>query len=165
MLACVSIAILALAARTAQVQVLDGGALAKAAQAQQRVEVPLWAPRGPIVDRTGQPLALTFQAVTVGVWPARIPDRRAFAQALSRYAKITPAVIEQRMGGSAQFVFAARRLDPSVWNRIKRDPTLGPLVKLRARSSRSPSRGASIRRAASRPRSWASTATASPVSS
>jgi cell division protein FtsI (penicillin-binding protein 3) len=132
MLTCVCIGIFALAARTVQVQVLEGGALARAAEAQQRVAVPLWAPRGPIVDRTGQPLALSFQAVTVGVWPSRLPDRRAFAMALSRYAKVTPAVIEERMGGSAQFVFAARRLEQSTWTRIKNDVVLGPLVKSRA---------------------------------
>ncbi len=131
MLTCVCLAIVVLGARTVQVQVLDGGSLAKAAESQQRVEVPLWAPRGPIVDRTGEILALSYQAVTVGVWPGRVPDRTAFAQALSKYAKVTPAQIEQRMGGSAQYVFAARRLDPSTWTRITRDPTLGPLVKAR----------------------------------
>jgi cell division protein FtsI/penicillin-binding protein 2 len=132
MLACVSIAICVLAARTVQVQLLDGGALAKAAEAQQRVTVPLWAPRGPIVDRTGQILAISYRAVTVGVWPARLRDRRAFAQALSQYADVTPAEIERRMGGSAQFVFAARRLEPSMWARIKKDRILGPLVEARA---------------------------------
>ena len=130
MLACVCVAICALALRTVQVQVLDGGALARAAESQQRVTVPLWAPRGPIVDRTGQTLALSFRAVTVGVWPARIDDRTAFAQALSTYTKITPATIEQRMGGTAQYVFVARRLDPSTWTRIKTDPVLGPLVEV-----------------------------------
>ena len=132
MLAFVSIAICALVARTVQVQVLEGGALAKAADSQQRVSVPLWAPRGPILDRTGQILAISYRAVTVGVWPARVPDRRAFAQALSQYAGVTPAEIENRMGGSSQFVFAARRLEPSVWAKIKKDPVLGPLVASRA---------------------------------
>jgi cell division protein FtsI/penicillin-binding protein 2 len=132
MLTCVCIGIAALAVRTVQVQLLEGGALARAAEAQQRVKVPLWAPRGPIVDRTGQTLALSFRAVTVGVWPARIPDRTAFAQALASYTHITPAVIEQRMGGIAKYVFAARQIDPSTWTRIKADPTLGPLVKSRA---------------------------------
>ena len=82
MLTCVCIGIAALAVRTVQVQVVDGAALARAADAQQRVEVPLWAPRGPILDRTGQTLALSFRAVTVGLWPSRISDRTAFAQAL-----------------------------------------------------------------------------------
>ncbi len=41
MLTCVSVAICALAVRTVQVQVLQGGPLAKAAEAQQRVTVPL----------------------------------------------------------------------------------------------------------------------------
>ena len=36
------------------------------------------------------------------------------------------------MGGSAQFVFAARRLEPSIWTRITKDPVLGPLVEARA---------------------------------
>ena len=92
MLACVCVAHRARSAvRTVQVQVLDGGALAKAAEAQQRVAVPLWAPRGPIVDRTGQMLALSYQAVTVGVWPARIPDRtRVRAGALEVHARARP---------------------------------------------------------------------------
>ncbi len=132
LLTCVCVGIAALAARAVQVQVLDGGTLARAAEAQQRSKVPLWAPRGPIVDRTGVPLALSFRAVTVGAWPSRIPDRTAFAQALSTYARITPAEIEKRMGGSAQYVFVARRLDPSTWTRIKADRILGPLVKARA---------------------------------
>jgi cell division protein FtsI (penicillin-binding protein 3) len=132
MLACVCVGICALALRTVQVQLLDGGSLARAAEAQQRVAVPIWAPRGAIVDRTGAPLALSYEAVTVGVWPARVPDRRAFAQALSQYSSVTPAVIEQRMGGSAQYVFAVRRVAPSTWTRIKHDRTLGPLVKARA---------------------------------
>jgi cell division protein FtsI (penicillin-binding protein 3) len=129
MLAGVSVLIVALALRTVQVQLLDGGALARAADAQQRVAVPIWAPRGAIIDATGQPLALSYQAVTVGVWPARVPDKVAFAAQLSKYAGVKPAVIEQRMGGSAQFVFAARRLSPTTWARIKIDPVLGPLVK------------------------------------
>ena len=132
LLTCVCVGIAALAARAVQVQLLDGGTLARAAEAQQRSKVPLWAPRGPIVDRTGVPLALSFRAVTVGAWPSRIPDRTAFAQALSTYARITPAEIEKRMGGSAQYVFVARRLDPSTWTRIKADRILGPLVKARA---------------------------------
>jgi cell division protein FtsI (penicillin-binding protein 3) len=132
MLACVCVGIAALALRTVQVQVLDGAALARAAESQQRDEVSLWAPRGPILDRTGTPLALSFRAVTVGVWPSRIADRTAFAQALSTYAKITPATIEQRMGGNAKYVFVARQLDPSTWTRIKADPVLGPLVTSRA---------------------------------
>ena len=36
------------------------------------------------------------------------------------------------MGGSAQFVFAARRSSPSIWKRITKDPVLGPLVEARA---------------------------------
>jgi cell division protein FtsI (penicillin-binding protein 3) len=132
LLTCVCVGIAALALRAVQVQLLDGGTLARAAEAQQRSKVPLWAPRGPILDRTGVPLALSFRAVTVGAWPSRIPDRTAFAQALATYAHITPAEIEKRMGGSAQYVFVARRLDPSTWARIKADRVLGPLVTARA---------------------------------
>ena len=40
--------------------------------------------------------------------------------------------IQKRMGGSAQYVFVARRLEPSTWTRIKADPVLGPLVTSRA---------------------------------
>src|SRR4029077_1266776 len=71
-LACVCVGIGALALRTVQVQLLDGGSLARAAEAQQRVAVPIWAPRGAIVDSTGQPLPLSYEAVTVGVLAAGV---------------------------------------------------------------------------------------------
>ena len=133
MLACVCVGICALALRTVQVQLLDGGALARAAEAQQRVTVPIWAPRGAIVDRTGQPLALSYEAVTVGVWPARIPDRRAFAQALSKYTHVDA-------GRRSRSAWAGARSTCSRCAASRRrrgrasssDPTLGPLVTSRA---------------------------------
>ena len=36
------------------------------------------------------------------------------------------------MGGSAQFVYVARRINPSVWTRITKDIVLGPLVASKA---------------------------------
>ena len=36
------------------------------------------------------------------------------------------------MGGSAQFVYVARRINPSVWTRITKDMVLGPLVASKA---------------------------------
>ena len=45
-------------------------------------------------------------------------------------------MIEERMGGSAQYVFVARRLDPSTWTRIKKDPGARAARQVAARSSR-----------------------------
>ena len=87
----------------------------------------------PIVDRTGQPLALSYEAVTVGVWPSRIPDRRAFAQALShvhaRHAgrRSSSAWAGARSTSSRCAASRRRRGRAS-----RRTATLGPLVKSRA---------------------------------
>ena len=117
---------LALAARTVQVQLLDGAR----SRRRPRPSSASPCPSGPRAGRSStapaRSLAISYQAVTVGVWPARVPDRTAFAQALSKYVKITPAEIEGRMAGSAQFVFAARRIQPSTWTRDQARPDARP---------------------------------------
>ena len=94
-----------------------------------------------------------------GVWPARLHrSHRVRAGALAVHEGSRPREIEKRMGGSAKYVFVARRIDPSTWTRIRGDPVLGPLVNVARDRAASRSRAASIRRAAWPPRSSASTA-------
>ena len=152
-------------ARTVQVQLLDGGALARAAQAQQRVKVPLWAARGPIVDRTGAVLAL--------VLPGRHGGRVAGARARPHGVRAGALALHRRDAGHDPGAHggqrAVRRSSRAASYRRR-----GRASSTTRRSARSvvkrtieprPSRGASTRRAASPRRSSAWTATASPASS
>ena len=132
MLACVCIGIVALAVRTVQVQVLDGAALARAAESSSASRYRCGRRAGRSSTAPGRRSRSPSAPSPWASGPRASAIARRFAQALSRYTRITPAVIEQRMGGSAQYVFVARQLDPSTWSRIKADATLGPLVKSRA---------------------------------
>ena len=135
MLACVCVAIAALALRTVQVQVLDGGALARAAESQQRVTVPLWAPRGPIVDRTGQMLAISFRAVTVGAWPSRMRSH-ARSRRRSRSTPRSPRRRSSSAWGAARSTCSSRAASTRRPGRASRPIRCSARSSSRGRSSR-----------------------------
>jgi penicillin-binding protein 2 len=58
-------------------QVLNGEKLLRAAQNNQRREVPIPAPRGPILDRNGQVLVTNVPGTAVRVWLSDLPKRRS----------------------------------------------------------------------------------------
>ncbi len=67
--------------------------------------------------------------------------------------------------GARSYVYVARRLNPSVWTRITKDPVLGPLVKARVIEPQPEPRRVYPQGRPRRPRSSASTAPASRASS
>lgn len=77
-----ALAFLALAARAAQVQLVEGREHAAVARASRTREVVLPAPRGGIFDRNGSPLALTEDVYHVDVTPEELNDREATITAL-----------------------------------------------------------------------------------
>ena len=71
-------------ARLIQLQVFQHPDYQKLAQSQQERVVEVRAPRGPIYDRAGQPLAMSVPVESVCVDPLRIPDLTVAAQILSK---------------------------------------------------------------------------------
>jgi penicillin-binding protein 2 len=57
-------------------QILNGEQLLRAAQNNQRREVRIQAPRGPIVDRNGLPLVINVPGTAVQIWQSDLPKRR-----------------------------------------------------------------------------------------
>ena len=80
--------LLALGGRLFQLQVVNGDVYAGRAAADRTVEVPVPAPRGLVLDRTGRPIAVSVPSWTVKVRPADLPagDR---SRVLSRLAALT----------------------------------------------------------------------------
>ncbi len=72
----------ALIARAAYVQLWQGSMWAAKAAYEHVMPVPAGAPRGPILDADGAPLALTRDVVQLGVAPGEVRDRAALAGAL-----------------------------------------------------------------------------------
>ena len=57
-------------------QILNGEQLLRAAQNNQRRDVRIDAPRGPILDRNGLPLVINVPGTAVQIWQSDLPTRR-----------------------------------------------------------------------------------------
>ncbi len=101
--------------RLAELVALDGPRLNSLAQSEHMGETELAAARGPIVDRNGEPLALSAAARSVYARPRKVrgsitPGERAkLAAALA----LTPAELGRRLQRPAPFVWLQRRIDPA----------------------------------------------------
>jgi cell division protein FtsI (penicillin-binding protein 3) len=98
--------------RIAVLLALDGTRLSSLARGEHSEQVTLSAPRGSIVDRQGQALALSAQAFSVYARPARLfkaagaAERARLAQALG----LSPDELAARLNRPAHFVWLARRI-------------------------------------------------------
>jgi cell division protein FtsI (penicillin-binding protein 3) len=102
------------ALRLAVLVAIDGPELALLARSEHTAELRLAAPRGPIVDRNGKPLALSAETRSVYARPRKLlesstPRQRAhLADALG----LTRSGLEEALARPAPFVWLARHLPP-----------------------------------------------------
>jgi penicillin-binding protein 2 len=96
-------------------QILNGEQLLRAAQNNQRRDVRIQGPRGPILDRTGLPLVVNVPGTAVQIWQSDLPKRRGVRlheiRALARILDL-PA---RQIGGSLQ----RHRSDPLTPVKVK----------------------------------------------
>ena len=83
--------------RLIQLQVIEHPAYVRLAQMQQQREVEVRAPRGNILDRNGQPLAMSVSVDSVHINPQRLPDIGVAAGVLSGVLNLDRAALEQRI--------------------------------------------------------------------
>lgn len=116
----------ALFSRIVWLQVIHHRQYAREALARQEVATEIPAPRGPIFDRTGQPLALSVPGDSVYVDPRKVADIASAAEFLSGilnldradlYAKMTQARARNR--GDLPI---ARRITPQQLQLIRKQP-------------------------------------------
>lgn len=101
--------------RLIELVLLDGPRLNSLAHSEHMGETELAAPRGPIVDRNGEPLALSAEGRSVYARPARVlgasaPGERA---RLAAVLKEAPANLERRLRAAAPFIWLRRRITPA----------------------------------------------------
>ncbi len=94
------------------------------AQAQQERDVEVRAPRGAILDRNGQPLAMSVAVDSVCVNPMRIQDLQISADLLSRILSLNHAELTEKLVSAKE---AGRRF---LW--IKRKISMEESERLRA---------------------------------
>ena len=78
-------------------QVIHHGEYARLAQQQQQLKVEIPAARGPIFDRTGQPLAMSVPVESVSINPLRVPDMGVASEILARILHLDAGELHNRM--------------------------------------------------------------------
>src|SRR5436189_5032361 len=84
-------------AKLVSLQVIHHTEYARLARQQQELRVSIPAPRGPIFDRTGQPMAMSIPVESVFVNPLRIPDMGVASEILARILRLNAGELRNRM--------------------------------------------------------------------
>ncbi len=116
-----------LAGRLVQIQAMDGERYAATAAAgRMTAPLTLVAPRGAILDRFGNPLATSVDAVEVDVDPKHAKNPEKTANALSGLIGVPESELVPKIsrkvdedGDPIRFVYLARALDPEIGQAVK----------------------------------------------
>ncbi|MGD9481906.1 penicillin-binding protein 2 [Streptomyces sp. TRM70308] len=125
----ITLVLLAFTVRLLQVQAVEAGGFAQAANVNRYVTVPLAAERGTVTDRAGRELATTVDAYDITADPFLFrPEQADAADAPRRAAALLgpilgedPAELERRLTDppAPRYVRLARQQSPQVWRQIR----------------------------------------------
>jgi cell division protein FtsI (penicillin-binding protein 3) len=117
-----ALAALALLARSVQLQVFDRPFIAKQADMRHARTAPLVANRGSILDRFGEPLAVSSPVDTVWVNPPELAEAGEGIAQLARALKQDRKWLGQRVASNLdrEFLYVARHLQPDEADRIRK---------------------------------------------
>ncbi len=124
--ACLALAFLGLLGRLAYLQILKHDEYSRLAENQHAKTVPLRPKRGPILDRTGQALAVSSRADTLYVTPAKVENAGRLAARLSPILGEPARDVARKLAVSRKFAPVRRRLTPEMARAVRelRDPAL-----------------------------------------
>jgi cell division protein FtsI (penicillin-binding protein 3) len=114
------IAFSALGMRAAQLTVVQGGALQERATRQHQQAVPIAAERGAIVDRFGEPLALSRESAAVYVRPRQWSAGPEVVRTVARLLDMPQSALVERTAGPAPFVWLRRQVPLDRWSALER---------------------------------------------
>lgn len=100
------------AGRAFQLQVLQGEKLKRLGERQHLKEWIVLPKRGAVLDRTGEPLALSLESQSVYVRPHRIQDGDAVSRKLAKILNLNVADVAQKIASDKPFVWIKRQVAP-----------------------------------------------------
>jgi cell division protein FtsI (penicillin-binding protein 3) len=118
-LAAVALALVILAGRLLQLQVVQARELASSAERQWRRAIELPAMRGAIYDRDGEPLALSVEAYDVYATPSQVVDKLKTAQSLASLLGKDAATWRGKLDRPGGFAWVERRVDLPTTQKLK----------------------------------------------
>ncbi|MEK6601663.1 MAG: penicillin-binding transpeptidase domain-containing protein [Candidatus Binatota bacterium] len=110
---------LAVAVRAFQLQILQGEKLKRLGERQHLKEWIVLPKRGTILDRAGEPLALSLEAQSVYARPRRIQEPETAARSLAQALGLNPVEVEQKIKTEKPFVWLKRQITPKEAEKIK----------------------------------------------
>jgi cell division protein FtsI/penicillin-binding protein 2 len=94
-------------------QAVMGAEYASLAIQQHRETVSVAAPRGTILDRNGEPLAIGERAITVYANPRQVKNARDLTLQVAKALRLDPAIVYPLLTDRSKgFVYLARKADP-----------------------------------------------------
>jgi cell division protein FtsI (penicillin-binding protein 3) len=125
--ALVACALLGLLGRLGYLQVVKHEEYARLAERQHAKTIPLRPKRGPILDRTGQILALSSRSESLYALTTRVDDPERLSRRLGPILGDAAQELARRLDASRPFVWVKRRLPPDVAQAVRdlKEPSLG----------------------------------------
>jgi cell division protein FtsI (penicillin-binding protein 3) len=100
------------AGRAFQLQVLEGEKLRRLGERQHLQEWIVLPKRGAIIDRAGEPLALSLEAQSVYARPRRIRESDSVSRRLARILNLKFTDVKQKLTSDKPFVWVKRQVTP-----------------------------------------------------
>ncbi len=112
--------LLVLVVRAAELTLARGSEFRQRADLQHLLTLPLPAPRGPIVDRNGEPLVLTRESAAVYMRPRKLTAGPEALAALAQLLDLEPREVAQRAAAKVPFVWLNRQVSLDRWADVER---------------------------------------------
>jgi stage V sporulation protein D (sporulation-specific penicillin-binding protein) len=112
--------VLMLSGRLFYLQIINYHKLHEMAENQRLREVPIEAKRGKILDRNGQPLALSFDADCIYACPSQVMNPRETARKLAAIINLPAPELEDKLKKRAAFVWIKRKASPEEVDKLRR---------------------------------------------
>ena len=114
-----TLAFLGMGSRLFVLQIVEGAEYAKLAVAQRDRVVEFPARRGAILDREGEPLAISIDLHTVWTDPQHVADPFSEAQKLAKVLDVDAAELETKLSCECRFQYLARQVTPKIAQNVK----------------------------------------------
>lgn len=107
-----------LAGRSLYLQWVDNTFLQEQGTARFSREIEIPAHRGRIVDRQGEPLAISTPVKSIWAFPDKVEATPEQMKALAGLLDTTPRALEKKLGDAGDFVFIAKQVPPETASRV-----------------------------------------------